>query len=87
MLIFKTLHILSMVTMVTAFIGAEIFYASAMWRRDDHALATIYRIVEQAGVGIIAIGGLAAGIVFGLLTAATGGFDYLAVGWLTPPTC
>jgi len=81
MLIFKTLHILSMVTMVSTFIGCEIFYAAAIWRRDDHLLATVHRIVERTGAGIIAILALAAGVVFGLLTAATGGFDYLA-GWL-----
>lgn len=81
MILWKTLHILSMVTMVTMFIGAEMFYASAIWRRDGHALAWIQRTVERAGVGIIGLLGILAGIVFGLLTAATGGFDYTA-GWL-----
>ena len=81
MLLWKTLHILSMVTMVTVFIGAEIFYAAAMWRRDVHALAWVQRTLEQTGAGIIAIVGLALGVVFGLLTAATGGFDFTA-GWL-----
>lgn len=81
MILWKTLHILSMVTMVTMFIGAEIFYASAMLRRDGHALAWIQRTVDGAGVGIIGMLGILAGIVFGLLTAATGGFDFTA-GWL-----
>ena len=81
MLVWKTLHVLSMVTMVTVFIGAEIFYAAAMWRRDVHALAWVQRTVERSFVGFVAIGGLLAGIVFGLLTAATGGFDF-TTGWL-----
>lgn len=81
MLIWKTLHILSMVTMITAFIGAEIFYAAAIARRDVRALAFVHRTVERIGLGVIALGGLVAGIVFGVLTAATGGFDFIA-GWL-----
>ena len=81
MLVWKTLHVLSMVTMVTVFIGAEIFYAVAIWRRDVHALAFIQRTVEATGAGIIGLLGILAGIVFGLITAATGGFDYTA-GWL-----
>jgi uncharacterized membrane protein len=81
MLEWKTLHILSMITMITTFIGAEIFYAMAAWRRDDHALAFVQRTLERLGLGIIALGALLLGIVFGLLTAATGGFDYVAT-WL-----
>ncbi len=81
MVLWKTLHVLSMVTMVTVFIGAEIFYASAIRRRDMRALAWIQRTVEGAGAGWIGMGALAAGIGFGLLTAATGGFDFTA-GWL-----
>jgi len=81
MLIWKTLHVLSMVTMVTVFIGAEIFYAAAMRRRDVQALAFIQRTVERTGAGFIGLGGILLGIVFGLLTAATGGFDFTA-GWL-----
>jgi uncharacterized membrane protein len=81
MILWKTLHVLSMVTMVTMFIGAEIFYAAAIWRRDGHALAWVQRTVEKAGIGIIGMLGIFAGIVFGLLTAATGGFDFTA-GWL-----
>jgi len=81
MLAWKTLHVLSMVTMVTVFIGAEIFYAAAMRRRDVQALAFIQRTVERTGAGFIGLGGILLGIVFGLLTAATGGFDFTA-GWL-----
>jgi Predicted integral membrane protein (DUF2269) len=81
MLEWKTLHILSMITMITTFIGAEIFYAAAVWRRDVHALAFVQRTLERLGIGVIALGALLLGIVFGLLTAATGGFDYVAP-WL-----
>ncbi len=81
MLIWKTLHILSMVTMVTAFIGAEVFYAAAMRKRDVTALAFVHRTVERTGLGFVALGGLVAGVVFGVLTALTGGFDLVA-GWL-----
>ena len=81
MLTWKALHVLSMVTMITVFIGAELFYAAAIWRRDVHALAFIQRTLERAGLGLIAIGALIAGIIFGLMTVATGGFDVVA-GWL-----
>jgi uncharacterized membrane protein len=79
--IFKTLHILSMVAMVTAFIGAEIFYAAAIWRRDVRSLAWVQHTVEKTGVGFVALGGLAAGVIFGLLAAATGGIDFFT-GWM-----
>lgn len=81
MLIWKALHILSMFTMVVVFIGTEIFYAAAMWRRDAHAMAWVQQTLERAYLGWIGMGGILLGIIFGLLTAATGGFDYLA-GWL-----
>jgi uncharacterized membrane protein len=81
MLIWKALHVLSMFTMVAVFIGAEIFYAAAMWRRDAHMLAWIQRTVERAFLGWVGLGGILLGIVFGLLTAAAGGFDFVA-GWL-----
>jgi len=80
-LIWKALHVLSMVTMITAFIGAEVFYAEAIRRRDVAAVAFVQRTLERYGIGFIALGGILAGIVFGLLTAATGGFDFVA-DWL-----
>ena len=81
MLIFKLLHILSMVIMVTTFIGGEFFYAVAIKRRDVHALAFVQRAVRQGRLAILGLIALVAGIVFGLLTAATGGIDFFA-GWL-----
>jgi hypothetical protein len=81
MLAWKTLHVLSMITMITAFTGAQIFYAAAMRRRDVHALAFVQGTLERLGIGVIALGGLVLGVVFGLITAATGGFDFGA-RWL-----
>jgi uncharacterized membrane protein len=79
--IFKTLHILSMIAMVTIEIGSEFLYAFAISRRDVRALATVHRLLEQARAGPASIAAFISGIVFGLLTAATGGFDFLD-GWL-----
>jgi xanthine/uracil permease len=81
MLIFKALHILSMFSVVTMEIGAEFLYAFAVSRRDVRALATVHRTLEQARLGPISIAVFISGVVFGLLTALTGGFDFLA-GWL-----
>ena len=44
MLIFKALHILSMVIMITIFSGGEFSYAFAIWRRDVRGLATLHRM-------------------------------------------
>jgi len=81
MLIFKALHILSMFSAVTMEIGAEFLYAFAVTRRDVRALATVHRILEQARLGPISIAVFISGVVFGLLTALTGGLDFFA-GWL-----
>ena len=81
MLIFKFLHILSMFVMVTIEIGLETLFAAAISRGDVRALAAIYRLEKRLRAGPISMAALVAGIVFGLLTAATGGFDFLD-GWL-----
>jgi uncharacterized membrane protein len=81
LLIFKTLHILSMVAMVTIEIGAEFLYAVTISRRDVRGLATIHRLLERVRAGPASIAAFISGVVFGLLTAATGGFDFLD-GWL-----
>ena len=81
MLIFKVLHILSMVMMITVFSGGEFFYAFAVRRGDVRGLATIHRMEKQSRAPIFGIAALFAGVVFGLLTAATGGLDFFE-GWL-----
>jgi uncharacterized membrane protein len=81
MLVWKALHIISMFTMVAGFIGVEVFYAAAIRRRDVRAAAFVQRTLEKTGFGPLAFVALLAGIVFGLLTAATGGFDFTQ-GWL-----
>jgi uncharacterized membrane protein len=81
MLIFKVLHILSMFTMVTVFLGGEFFYAFAVRRRDVRALATIHRLERQSGAGIVGTVVFFLGLAFGLLAALTGGFEVLD-GWL-----
>jgi len=81
MLIFKALHILSMITMITIFSGGEFSYAFAIWRRDVRALASLHRMEKQSRSGIVGLVALLAGIAFGLLTAATGGLDFFE-GWL-----
>jgi hypothetical protein len=79
MLIFKLLHILSMFTMVTVFSGGELFAALAIRGRDVRALAWLQRL--RMPLGIAAFGASVAGVVFGLLTALTGGLDFFD-GWL-----
>jgi hypothetical protein len=79
MLIFKLLHILSMFTMVTVFSGGELFAALAIRGRDVRALAWLQRL--RMPLGIAAFGALVAGVIFGLLTALTGGLNFFD-GWL-----
>jgi hypothetical protein len=80
-LIFKTLHILSMFSAVTLLIGVPIFIALAIWQRDVRGAAAVFRLARRPGNTVIGGAFLLAGIVFGLLTAATGGLDFFA-GWL-----
>ena len=81
MLIFKVLHVLSMFTAVTLLEGVPIFIALAFWQRDVRGAAAVFRLARRPGNTVIGGAFLLAGIVFGLLTAATGGFDFFA-GWL-----
>jgi hypothetical protein len=81
MLIFKVLHILSMFTMVTVFLGGEMVYAFAVRRRDVRALAAVQRFERHSGAGIIGTVVFFLGVAFGLLAALTGGFDVFD-GWL-----
>ena len=81
MLIFKALHILSMFTAVTLLIGGEFFFARAIWRRNVRELATIHRLSGGRALSVVGGAFLIVGIVFGLLTAATGGWSFFD-GWL-----
>jgi Ca2+/Na+ antiporter len=81
MLIFKVLHILSMFTAVTLLEGVPIFIALAIWQRDVRGLVAIFRLTRRPGNTLIGIVFLLAGVLFGLLTVATGGLDFFA-GWL-----
>jgi hypothetical protein len=81
MLIFKALHILSMVTMVMLFSGGELYYALAIRARSVRALAWLHKTERQTRLAAVAGGSLLSGITFGLLTVATGGLDFLD-GWL-----
>lgn len=84
--IFKWLHMVSMFAAVTLLVGEHLFYAVAVWRRDVRALAAIRRMSVAPmyiadGAPVAAVGLFLAGVVFGLLTALTAGFDFLT-GWL-----
>jgi uncharacterized membrane protein len=81
MLIFKALHILSMVSMVVLFSGGELYYLLATRSGNVRALAWLHGTERRIGLAFFALGALLSGIVFGLLTAVTGGFDVLD-GWL-----
>jgi hypothetical protein len=81
MLIFKALHILSMFAAVTLLVGTQTFGALAIWQRDVRGLAALLRLARRPGNTVIGLAFLFAGVVFGLLTAATGGLDLFA-GWL-----
>lgn len=81
MLIFKALHILTMFGMVTLFLGGEIFFTYALWKRDIRSLAWLHNTARRTLYPVVALAALAVGVVFGLLTVATGGLDFLE-GWL-----
>ena len=81
MLIFKALHIISMVAMITVFSGGEFYYTFAIWRRDVRGLAWLHNLALRTRLPLFGLGLLLAGIVFGVLTALTGGFNILD-GWL-----
>jgi hypothetical protein len=70
-----------MFAMVTVEIAAEFLYAFTISRHDVPGLANVHRILEQARAGIISVIALVSGVVFGLLTAFTIGFDFFE-GWL-----
>ena len=79
MLIFKALHIVSMFGGTTLLVAEALLYARAIRRGDVSGLAAVRRLMGGRPVAGAAF--LMAGVVFGILTALTGGFDFLA-GWL-----
>jgi uncharacterized membrane protein len=81
MLVFKALHIVSMFGMVTVFLSGAFLYAFATIRRDPHLLAVYHRTARTARLPVIGLLALVAGVVFGLLTAATSSLDFFE-GWL-----
>ena len=76
---FKVLHILSMFAAVTLLVGEALLYARAIWRSDVAGLAAVRRLL--GGRPLLGVSFFIAGIVFGLLAAVTGGFEFFA-GWL-----
>ena len=81
MLIFKALHIISMFTTVTIFVGQGLFLASAIQRRDPRRLAAVYLLAGRRRLTVAGIAFLLLGVAFGLTTAFTGGLD-LTSRWL-----
>jgi hypothetical protein len=79
MLAFKALHILAMFSAVAFLLGESTLIAIATWRGDVRALAAIRRLT--GGRPVVGAVLFLIGIGFGLLTVATGGFDFLS-GWL-----
>ena len=78
MLVFKALHILLMFAAVTFLVGEATYFAIAIWRRHVRIGSA-----APAGQAPPVVGALlfVLGIIFGLLTAATGRLDFFA-GWL-----
>ena len=77
--IFQALHILSMFAAVMFLVSEAIFMSVAIWRGDVRAVAAIRRLSGRRPV--LGSSLLLIGILFGLLTVATGGFDFFE-GWL-----
>ena len=77
--IWKYLHILSMVSAVTLLVGGDVFFHALRRTGDRAALARFLRTINPlftAGVALLTLG-----VGFGLLTAASGGWNFTA-GWL-----
>lgn len=79
MLIFKFLHIVSMFGAVTLIVGSILFLDIVGRNRDVAAYRRLDAVVQRTDM--VALGLFLAGLVFGFLTALTGGFD-LAASWL-----
>ena len=79
MLIFEFLHIVSMFGAVTLIVGSIVFLDIVGRNRDVAAYRRLDAMVQRTDMVAIAL--FLAGIVFGFLTALTGGFD-LTASWL-----
>lgn len=79
MLVWKVLHIASMFFGVSFLFAYEIVFHRAAHRGNREAVAALAG--QRAFVDNVGIGLIVAGLVFGLLTALTGGFD-LTAPWL-----
>ena len=79
MLLFKFLHIVSMFGVVTLFVGGWVFWDLVARSGDRDSLRRVD--AATAVTGKIGAGLLVVGILAGLATALTGGFDLLAP-WL-----
>jgi len=77
--LWKFFHIVSMFSAVTLLVGGDVLFHALRRTGDRAALRRFLAVVNPlfgAGVGLLTLG-----VVFGLVTAATGGFDFLA-RWL-----
>jgi hypothetical protein len=79
MLIFKALHILFMFGAIAFLVGEATLFAVAIWRGDVRGLAAMRRLTGRRP--IIGTSLFLVGIGLGVLTVATGPYDFLA-GWL-----
>ena len=79
MLILKFLHILAMFSAVTLIFGGVVFLDVVARTRDVVTYRRLYAVWERSDTAALVL--FVAGIVFGFLTAITGGFD-LTASWL-----
>ena len=79
MLIFKALHVVFMFGAIAFLVGEATLFGIAIWRGDVPALAAMRRLAGRRP--ILGSSLFVVAIAFGLLTAATGPYDFLA-GWL-----
>jgi hypothetical protein len=79
MLFFKVIHILSMFSVVTLWVGGWVFWDLVARSGDRDALRRVDLITQRTGA--IGFGLLLVGVLAGFATAVTGGFNLVAP-WL-----
>lgn len=79
MLIFKFLHIVSMFLAVGLAVGTELLLHRVANSGDVRAIRTTFALVKPIGIAIPVM--FVIGLIFGLITAATGQLNFLAP-WL-----